>query len=95
MPGDQVAETLLGRSVKQKTRAIDFLRRPDMTYDQVWALSGGGAMAVDDEIAKQLEVESRYAPYIERQQQEIDRQQRHESMTIPEDFDYADRKSVV
>ena len=89
MPGDQVAETLLGRSVKQKTRAIDFLRRPDMTYDQVRVLSGGGAMAVDDEIAKQLEVESRYAPYIERQQQEIDRQQRHESMTIPEDFDYA------
>lgn len=89
MPGDQVAETLLGRSVKQKTRAIDFLRRPDMTYDQVRILSGGGAMAVDDEIAKQLEVESRYAPYIERQQQEIDRQQRHESMTIPEDFDYA------
>ncbi|MEE2803406.1 MAG: tRNA uridine-5-carboxymethylaminomethyl(34) synthesis enzyme MnmG [Pseudomonadota bacterium] len=89
MPGDQGAETLLGRSVKQKTRAIDFLRRPDMTYDQVRILSGGGAMAVDDEIAKQLEVESRYAPYIERQQQEIDRQQRHESMTIPEDFDYA------
>ena len=42
----------------------------------------------DRAIATQLEVEARYAPYIERQNDEIERRRRHETMTIPDEFDY-------
>jgi tRNA uridine 5-carboxymethylaminomethyl modification enzyme len=87
-PGDPVAEALLGQAVKEKTRAIDLLKRPEMTYEQVLTLTSGPDGATDRAIATQLEVEARYAPYIERQNDEIERRRRHETMTIPDDFDY-------
>ena len=87
-PGDPVAEALLGQAVKEKTRAIDLLKRPEMTYEQVLTLTSGPDGTIDRAIATQLEVEARYAPYIERQNDEIERRRRHETMTIPDDFDY-------
>ena len=87
-PGDPVAEALLGQAVKDKTRAIDLLKRPEMTYEQVLTLTSGPDGTIDRAIATQLEVEARYAPYIERQNDEIERRRRHETMTIPDDFDY-------
>ena len=86
--GDPVAEALLGQAVKEKTRAIDLLKRPEMTYEQVLTLTSGPDGTIDRAIATQLEVEARYAPYIERQNDEIERRRRHETMTIPDDFDY-------
>jgi tRNA uridine 5-carboxymethylaminomethyl modification enzyme len=86
--GDPVAEALLGQAVKEKTRAIDLLKRPEITYEQVLTLTSGPDGTIDRAIATQLEVEARYAPYIERQNDEIERRRRHETMTIPDDFDY-------
>ena len=87
-PGDSVAEALLGQPIKEKTRAIDLLKRPDITYEQVHTLTSGPDGTTDRAIATQLEVEARYAPYIERQNDEIERRRRHETMTIPDEFDY-------
>jgi tRNA uridine 5-carboxymethylaminomethyl modification enzyme len=45
---------------------------------------------VDDaRVAEQVEIEARYAGYVARQQDEIDRQRRHEDTAIPADFEYA------
>jgi tRNA uridine 5-carboxymethylaminomethyl modification enzyme len=45
---------------------------------------------VDDaEVAEQVEIEAKYSGYLQRQRDEIARQQRHEQTTIPEGFDYA------
>ena len=87
-PGDSVAEALLGQPIKEKTRAIDLLKRPDITYEQVHTLTSGPDGTTDRAIATQLEVEARYAPYIDRQNDEIERRRRHETMTIPDEFDY-------
>ena len=79
---------MLGQPIKEKTRAIDLLKRPDITYEQVHTLTSGSDGTTDRAIATQLEVEARYAPYIERQNDEIERRRRHETMTIPDEFDY-------
>jgi len=44
---------------------------------------------VDDaRVAEQIEIQERYAGYLGRQQEDIERRQRHEEMAIGADFDY-------
>jgi tRNA uridine 5-carboxymethylaminomethyl modification enzyme len=43
----------------------------------------------DAAAAEQVEIQARYAGYIERQREEIERQRRHEETRLPEDLDYA------
>ena len=46
--------------------------------------------AVDDaRVAEQVEIGIKYAGYLDRQREEIERQQRHEATAIPDGFDYA------
>ncbi len=84
-------------TLQRDCRALDLLRRPEISYADVTALStvGGGAfdgqMSAEQaaQVAQQLEVQSRYAGYIERQQREIDKHARQEALLLPEDIDYA------
>ena len=52
-------------------------------------LAGAGPGVDDDEVAQQLEIQAKYAGYIDRQQDEIASQRRHEDLHVPADFDYA------
>jgi tRNA uridine 5-carboxymethylaminomethyl modification enzyme len=83
---------------KQKgCRAADLLRRPDLGYADITALSAVGSGSFEErmadeqsgQVAQQLEVQARYAGYIERQQREIDKHAKQESLLLPEDIDYA------
>jgi len=86
---------LLG-SLQRDCRAADLLCRPELDYAGVTALSAVGAGSWQDgmpdeqaeQVVLQLEVEARYAGYIERQQREIDRQGRQEALALPGDIDY-------
>jgi tRNA uridine 5-carboxymethylaminomethyl modification enzyme len=77
--------------------ASALLRRPDAPYRDITALAGVGVNpeveALEPELREQvvvgLETVARYAGYIDRQRQEIDRQRRHATTELPEDFDYA------
>ena len=88
---------LLGESYQRECSAADLLRRPEFSYRDVTRISVVGPEAnyesmADEEaeqFALQLEVQAKYAGYIERQQREIERHSRQESLRLPEDFDYA------
>ena len=89
--------------------AFDWLRRPEVSYDDLNRLameSAGDAAegfmqgdpmpalaARDDRLPEavrlQIEVRAKYSGYIERQQDEIDRQRKHEELPLPADLDYA------
>ena len=45
--------------------------------------------AIDDNIARQIEIDATYSVYMQRQQADIDAVKRDEDLRIPEDFDYA------
>jgi tRNA uridine 5-carboxymethylaminomethyl modification enzyme len=89
---------ILADGLRREARASELLRRPEVCYRDVVALSavgdGGWRADLDDELVEQielaLEVEARYHGYIERQQREIDRHARQESLPLPPDLDYAD-----
>ncbi len=99
------ATRVTGAPLPRDASAMDLLRRPDVDYHDLLALGaetlpafGAGdptarLAALDDRLPAavrlQVEVRAKYAGYIERQQQEIERRRRHESLRLPADLDYA------
>ncbi len=77
-----------GEGAGEKFSALDALRRPDITYDKLMQLGAGPAVA-DPLVAEQVEIQVKYAGYIERQQAEIERARRYENAPLPENLDYA------
>ncbi|TCV92430.1 tRNA uridine 5-carboxymethylaminomethyl modification enzyme [Luteibacter rhizovicinus] len=81
-------ERSLGIAVSRETHALDLLRRPEMNYVALTAVAELGPAVDDPEVAGQVEVQAKYAGYLERQREEIERQRRHETTVIPSGFDY-------
>ncbi len=74
--------------VSRETNALDLLRRPGVDYRQLAAVPGIQAPALAPAVTEQVEVQIKYAGYLERQHEEIERQRRHEATEIPPGFDY-------
>ena len=91
-PG-QASEADLQRVLRgplaRESRAAELLRRPEVTYSALMSLPGVGPGEADPQVAEQVEIQAKYAGYIERQRDEIERQRRHEEMALPADFDYS------
>ena len=66
----------------------NLLRRPDVTYQGLMSLPGIDETVSDEKVAEQVEIQAKYSGYIQRQQDEIARQRRHEDTAIPADFNY-------
>ncbi len=81
-------ERELGIAVSRETSAIDLLRRPELDYAKLAGVPELGPPVARDDVAAQVEVQVKYAGYLERQREEIERQRRHEHMAIPAGFDY-------
>jgi len=90
----QISETDLQRVLQgplaRESRAAELLRRPEVTYAGLISLPGVGPGEPDPQVAEQVEIQAKYAGYIERQREEIERQRRYEQLTLPLDLDYAE-----
>jgi len=82
-------EATLGIGVSRETNVLDLIKRPELDYAKVTSVPGIGPAVDDAKVAEQVEIAVKYAGYLERQREEIARQQRHEATAIPADFDYA------
>ena len=78
----------LGIAVSRETNALDLLRRPELDYARLMEVAELGPAVEREDVAAQVEVQAKYAGYLERQHEEIERQRRHEHTTIPAGFDY-------
>ncbi|MFK2872403.1 tRNA uridine-5-carboxymethylaminomethyl(34) synthesis enzyme MnmG [Dyella lipolytica] len=81
-------ERQLGVAVSRETNALDLLRRPELNYAKLTSVTELGPAVAHEDVAAQVEVQTKYAGYLERQRDEIERQRRHESTAIPTGFDY-------
>ena len=76
-------------------RASELLKRPGVGYNEVVAhpMVGKAETRLDPEqqeqVGLQVEVQARYAGYIERQRREIEKHARQEALRLPVDIDYA------
>ena len=83
----EAAAAILGQPLTREARLEELLRRPNVNYAQVMRLSGSEPVE-DAKVAEQVEVQAKYAGYLERQHDEIERQRRHEDTALPADLDY-------
>ena len=83
------AQAVLGQELSREQTLADLLRRPQVRYQELIGLCEMDPERVTDTaVIEQLEIEARYAGYIERQRDEIARQRKHEDTPIPEETDY-------
>jgi len=81
-------ERQLGITLSRETNALDLLRRPELDYAKLAAVPELGPVVEREDVAAQVEVQTKYAGYLERQREEIARQRRHEQTAIPAGFEY-------
>ncbi|GHH60622.1 tRNA uridine 5-carboxymethylaminomethyl modification enzyme MnmG [[Pseudomonas] boreopolis] len=82
-------ESTLGVAVSRETNVLDLIKRPELDYAKLMTVPSLGPGVDDAKVAEQVEISVKYAGYLDRQRDEIARQQRHEATPIPEGFDYA------
>jgi len=97
-PPDQ-ATAIIGQPIERDYTIADLLRRPDVGYHALMKVAGPGVgeraqeLGLDalrcEQVIEQLEIQSKYAGYIARQQAEVQRHEHNETLAIPTDFDYA------
>jgi tRNA uridine 5-carboxymethylaminomethyl modification enzyme len=90
---------LLGTPLTREAHAFDLLRRPEVSYRSLtaiesvsrpdWMRSDAADERLTEQVQLQVEVQAKYTGYIDRQQEEIERQRRHEELRLPETLDYA------
>lgn len=80
---------LLDQPLTREYRLIELLRRPEITYPDLMQILAFGPGTTDKSVAEQIEIQVKYAGYIERQSLEIVRLQRYENERLPADIDFS------
>ncbi|MDX1497273.1 MAG: tRNA uridine-5-carboxymethylaminomethyl(34) synthesis enzyme MnmG [Salinisphaeraceae bacterium] len=78
-----------GGPLSREYSAAELLKRPEVDYACLRSISAIAAAEVDTAVAEQVEIQAKYAGYIERAKAEIDKQRRHEDKAIPTNIDYS------
>ncbi|MFQ5614713.1 MAG: tRNA uridine-5-carboxymethylaminomethyl(34) synthesis enzyme MnmG [Anaerolineae bacterium] len=89
-PANGAAEILADHALlplRDGVNALQFLRRPEVSYEIVEALTPPGA-PLAGEVTEQVTIEAKYEGYIAKQQKQVERMQRLESRPIPPSFDF-------
>lgn len=94
-PNSDMAEKLfkhIDNRISHEYSLFDLLKRPELNHQIIGDLLP--EQKPDSKIALQVEIDAKYSGYISRQQDEIDRLQRHENTAIPDGFDYSNIKGL-
>ncbi|CAN5290128.1 tRNA uridine-5-carboxymethylaminomethyl(34) synthesis enzyme MnmG [soil metagenome] len=85
---------VLGKAIEREYALADLLRRPNISYDSLMSLTGldgqnlAGPGVEDETVKEQIEIQLKYAGYIDRQAKEVERHDHYENLKLPPEFDY-------
>jgi tRNA uridine 5-carboxymethylaminomethyl modification enzyme len=91
------AERVLGKAIEREYNLADLLRRPGVTHAGLMSLSDARYASPELEaldtvsretVVEQVEIAAKYAGYIDRQRDEVQRAAAYENLHLPEDLDY-------
>jgi tRNA uridine 5-carboxymethylaminomethyl modification enzyme len=82
-------EQYWGKPLLREANLMDLLRRPAVDVKQLLLAFMDNAENVDPQVAEQVEIQAKYAGYIDRQQNEIDKALRYDHLRLPEILDYS------
>ncbi len=88
------AVRVLGKPIEREYSLLELLRRPDVDYDSLLTLPGAGAGVGDAKVAEQVETQAKYHGYIERQRDEIGRNEQYETLGLPNGLDYREVRGL-
>lgn len=89
-PSLEAVNALVNTPLTREQSLEELLRRPEVTYDALMAIEGVGPALSDSAAADQVEIQIKYAGYIERQHDEVEKQLRNENTLLPLDMNYRD-----
>ncbi|MCM1128512.1 MAG: tRNA uridine-5-carboxymethylaminomethyl(34) synthesis enzyme MnmG [Alistipes senegalensis] len=96
MLDESEAVRVLGKKPEKEYCLADLLKRPGVDYDLLMTLSSKDGQKWTSEenlekaVTEQVEIQTKYAGYIERQERDVRRQQYYENLRLPDDLPYAD-----
>ena len=96
------AERLLGKALEHEYTLADLMRRPGVGFDAAHALAAIAGHGVSretlqaelgataaDTVIEQAEISIKYAGYIDKQKDDVERAASFENLILPDDLDYA------
>ena len=90
------SERVIGQPIEREYSLADLLRRPGVEYEKLMSMAGveGQALAgpgvEDPAVREQVEIQLKYAGYIDRQAKEVERHDHYENLKLPDAFNYLD-----
>ena len=90
---DQV-NSILKTPIVREASGEDLLRRPEVTYSTLVSLENFAPAIEDSQASEQVEIQVKYAGYIQRQRDEIEKSLRHENTKLPLDLEYSKVKGL-
>ena len=92
-PDSEAAKQLnkkIEKPLNREYRFADLLKRPEINLDLLMGITDVETIELSESVKQQVEIQIKYAGYIERQQLEINKQKKSENTAIPEGFNYQD-----
>ena len=80
--------------ISRAYKANELIKRPDLSYKQLMDLPEMGPAVEDPKVAEQVEIQVKYSGYIERQQEEVERNLRNENTALPIELDFSQVKGL-
>ncbi len=97
LPAEESAR-VLGKAIEHEYNLFDLLRRPDVSYETLMGMNAGkyanaGVSRetlgdLSESVLEQVEIAAKYAGYIDRQKDEVQRASHYESLQLPQELDY-------
>jgi len=87
-------EAVLAKPLSKESRALDLLKRPEMDYAKLTSVAELGPAVSDPLVAEQVEIQTKYEGYLNRQLEEVDKARRYEDKKIPEQLEYDQVKGL-
>jgi tRNA uridine 5-carboxymethylaminomethyl modification enzyme len=83
-------KALFGNVLTRAYHLDELLKRPEVSYKSLQHLPDFSQdESLDERVIEQVEIQCKYAGYIDRQVEEIDRHRKHETTVLPKDLDYS------
>jgi tRNA uridine 5-carboxymethylaminomethyl modification enzyme len=92
------SQRVLGKAIEREYNLGDLLRRPGVGYEDLVSLDGGKFRAehvsretlgeLYEPVVEQIEIGAKYAGYIDRQKDEVERAAHYENLKLPLELDY-------
>lgn len=88
-PEADVINPKLETPITHEYSLLDLLKRPNIVYADVANLKNALDEPVDEQVSEQVQIAVKYAGYISRQAEDIERLRRQENTALPDDLDYS------